>query len=133
MDSKQLFPICKLELVEWRDDLDAGVAHQDVDAAIGLDHLSHAGLDLLLLRHVHGNTHGSGTGVVERSSSSLSTFQVEIGDGDARALAHIGGCDLLADTARCASDDGDLVFQTHDCSPCNYVYPNRLYMAASQT
>ena len=37
------------ELLERMDDLDAGVADQDVDAAEGLHHRGDAGIDLLLV------------------------------------------------------------------------------------
>jgi hypothetical protein len=50
---------------------------------------------------------------IARVGGGLGALQVEIGDGDARALAHIGGGDLLADAAGGAGDDGDLVFQAH--------------------
>ena len=55
MDGEQLLPFRELEILERRHDLDAGIADEHVDPAEGGDRLGHAGFDLCLARHVHGD------------------------------------------------------------------------------
>ena len=51
---------------------------------------------------------------------SVGALLIEIGDHDFRALARIGQRNFLADAARRARDDGDLVFQLHACVPIRF-------------
>ena len=53
MDREHLLPFGVGELLERMHDLDAGIAHQDVDAAERRDHRRHAGVDGFFVRHVH--------------------------------------------------------------------------------
>jgi hypothetical protein len=52
MDGKQLLPLGELEIDNRVDDLDAGIADQDVEAAEGRDRLRRAGLDLIFVADV---------------------------------------------------------------------------------
>jgi hypothetical protein len=117
LDGKQLLPSCEPEIIDRRDDLNAGITYQDVDAAVGFNYFRHASLDLILLRHVHCDGHCPRASVVDRGSSSLGTISIEIGDGNARALTNVSRRDLPADAACCTSNDRDFAFQAHAYSP----------------
>jgi hypothetical protein len=49
MNGEELLPLGELELVQGRHDLDAGVAHQDIEPPERGNRLRHAGLDLRLV------------------------------------------------------------------------------------
>ena len=68
----------------------------------------------VLVGHVHGDADGAPL-AAELGRGGVGAFLVEVGDGDLGALAHEDAGDLLADAARGAGDDGDLVLETHDC------------------
>ncbi len=109
---KQLLPVRELEFIERRDDLDAGIADEHVDLAELLDRARDAGLDLLLVRHVHDHADRLAR-IAEFRRRRVGGLLIEVGDHDACALARKGRGDLLADAAGGAGDDGDFVLETH--------------------
>ena len=74
MDGEELLPFGELELLERRDDLDAGIAHEHVDLAEGFDRLGHAGLDLGFVGHVHGNADRIFSGTVSSLAVASAPF-----------------------------------------------------------
>ncbi len=113
MDRQKQLPLGKIEVDQRRDDLDSGIADQDVQRAERLDNLGGAGIHLAFVRHVHDDADGALAGRVELPGGGLGRLLVEIGNGDLRALADENGGDLLADAARRTGDDRDFVFQAH--------------------
>src|ERR1019366_6416873 len=111
VDGEHLLPLCEGELLERVDDLDAGVADQDVDAAPGLHDRRDGGVDLAFVGDVGGDGHGAGAAGLQLVGGGLRGGHVHVGDGDLGAFACVGGGDLLADAAGGAGDDGDLVVQ----------------------
>jgi hypothetical protein len=100
----------------WRsDDLDAGVADQDIERPEFLDDLGAGGLHLLFVSDVHGDPDGAIASGIDPASGGLRRFLVEVGDGDLGAFARENDGDLFADPACRAGDHGDLVRQTHAC------------------
>ena len=115
MDAQELLPARECELIERRDDLNAGIAHQDVDLSEVLHGSLNTRIHLLLVGHVHGDAQplaGAALG-----SDGVGGGLVQISDRHARTFAHEGMSDLLADAAGGAGDDGDLVLETHDDVP----------------
>src|SRR3546814_6808316 len=55
VDRQHLLPVAEAEVGDAVDDLDAGVGHQHVDAAVAGDGLRHPVADLLLVGDVHGD------------------------------------------------------------------------------
>ena len=107
MDREQLLPFCELELDERGDDLDAGVADQDVEAPEGFDHPCHPGFDLLLVAHIHRNPERALKRRIDLGRRFLRRLPIEIRDHHLCALAGEGERNLLADAARGARDHGD--------------------------
>ena len=111
VDGEQLLPFCELELDERGDDLDAGVADQDVEAPEGFDHPCHPGFDLLLVAHIHRDPERALHERIDLGRRFLRRLLIEIGDHHLCALAGEGERNLLADAARGARDHGDLVHE----------------------
>ena len=116
MDGEKLLPFGEGKVIERRHDLDAGIAHQDVDPAESRDCLGHAGLDLRLIGHVHGDADRA-AGAAELGRRGIGALLVEIGNDDLGALARICPGDLLADAARGTGDNGNLVLEAHGFLP----------------
>ena len=60
-------------------------------------------VDTVLFRNVHLNRDGGLADIRRRRAGAL---YINVGDGDARALRHIGFGEGEADAARCAGDEG---------------------------
>jgi hypothetical protein len=103
------FHFGKLEFDERSDDLDAGIADQDVESAERLDDLCHADIDLLFVRDVHRDPEGSLAIAVELTGGRVGGFQIQIGNGHLGAFAHEHGRDLFADAAARTGDHRRLV------------------------
>src|SRR5262249_22518538 len=114
---QHLAPVGEREIDHRRDDLDAGVADEHVDAAKGLDDRGNAGLDLLLVGDVHGHADGLAAAGLELRGRRVSGLELEVGDGDLGALREIGAGDVLADAAGGAGDDGDFVLHAYGDLP----------------
>jgi hypothetical protein len=65
MNRKDPFPFGEAELLDGMDNLDAGVADQDMDVAISLDGLLHGGFDLGLTGDIHRHPDCPATGLVD--------------------------------------------------------------------
>ena len=97
-------------------DLDAGIADQNVDGAEGADDGRHSALDRFLVRDVHGNAERLRAGRRDLACRCLRGAEVQVRDGDVCAFAREQDCDLLADAARGACDNGCLTLQLHSNS-----------------
>jgi hypothetical protein len=117
VDGQHLLPVREAELLERMDDLDAGVADQDVDAAEGSHRRLHRGVHLVFVGHVGADADRLAAGRLQFGGGGFGRFLVEVGDHDLRAFAGVDDRDLLADAAGRASDEGNLVFQLHESLP----------------
>ena len=117
MDREQLLPFGEFEIDDRRDDLDAGIADQHVDAAERLDDLGGAGVHLLFVGDVHGDADRALAARVDLLRGGIGRLLVEVGDDDLGAFAREHDGDFLADAARGTGDDGNLVLQTHRSCP----------------
>jgi hypothetical protein len=95
-------------------------ADQDVEAAEGRDRLRRAGLDLIFVADVHRDAERSLPRRIDLARGRLGCVQVEIGDRDFCAFAREEERDLLADAARGAGDDCDLILQAHGPCPSGF-------------
>ena len=82
--------------------------------AEGLDRLGHAGLDLLLVGHVHGDADGALLGPPSSAAAASAPAWFRSAMATLAPSRTKGAGDLLADAAGGAGDDGDLVLETHD-------------------
>src|SRR5687767_1965009 len=99
-------------------DLDAGIAYQDVDAAIGCVHRIDAGVHRGFVGDVHCHAHGDAVCGFDIGRRFVRCVLVEVGDRHFCAFAREGLRDLQPDAAGGAGDDGDLVIETtHDATP----------------
>ena len=130
MDRQHPAPVRQAEILQRVDDLDPGIADQDVHPAPGLDHRRDAVVDLGLVGHIHLHRHGRGTGPAQRLHAGAGRRQGQIGDGDLGALAGKGGGDLLADAAGSTRDDGDLVLELH-ANPLSIDFPQYTWVPAA--
>ena len=55
VDGEHLFPVGEGEFLNRMDDLDAGIRHEDINPPKRLDRMFNAGIDLVLLRHIHAD------------------------------------------------------------------------------
>src|SRR5579875_1089705 len=110
-------PVVEGELVERIDVLDAGIAHQHVDAAIGLDQGGDGAVDLGFLRHIHAQPRRLPAGLADLARDHVRGVEVEIGDAELCALARESERDLAPDPAGGTGDDGNLVLHAHGESP----------------
>ena len=62
---------------------------------------------------VHGNTDRRVSSGVDFARCGICRLLIEVGDGDHGPLAREGRGDLYSDSAGRASEDGNLIFQTH--------------------
>ena len=97
--------------------LDTGIAYQDVDPAIGIDHRRHAGIDRRFIGDVHFNRHRRAAGLDDTVRRRLAGVQLQVCDTDLCAFGRVGFRDFLADTAGSAGDQGYFVFKAHGVSP----------------
>lgn len=113
MDRQHLLPVGEGEVDDGRDDLDARIRHEYVDATeFGGDRLD-AGVDLRLVGDVHRHAHRTITARIELTRGGLRRLDVEVGDCNLGAGCEEDLGDVLADAARRAGNDGNLVVEVH--------------------
>ena len=93
------------------DDLDAGVADQDVDAAVRAMSRVYTRIDGALVADVHSHAHGDPTGGDDFGGGGLRSLLLQIGNDHLGAFPGERMSDLLADPARCPGDHNDLVLK----------------------
>jgi hypothetical protein len=108
VDCQHLLPLAERKLVDWLDDLDAGIADKDVHPAETFDSSGNACFDGRLVAHVHGDAHRGAAGSIDFIRGCLRRRQLQVGDHDFCALHREALGDLFADAARRAGDDGNL-------------------------
>jgi hypothetical protein len=104
VDRHQLLPVDVGKVLDRIDDLDAGIGHEDVDAAEFSDRVVDAGLDRRFVGHVHDDGGRPDAARLDLVGCGLRGSLVDVGDRDVRAIVgqHLG--DALADATRGASD-----------------------------
>ena len=107
MDREHLLPLIERELVDRLDDLDAGIADENVDRTKTLKSGGDAGFDGGLVADVHGDAHRDAACPIDLVRGRLRGGQLQVGDHDLCVLGGKALGNLLADAACCASDDGN--------------------------
>ena len=82
-------PLGEFEVDQRCDDLDAGIADQNVERAEGRDHLGGADVDLLLVGDVHGDADDTLAARINLAGGGIGRRLIEVGDGDLGAFAGI--------------------------------------------
>jgi hypothetical protein len=88
MDGEHFLPVGEGKLLDRMDDLDAGIADEDVDGTELADGLRDAGIDLILAGNVHGHSDGlAGAHLAELGRRRLGIGLLEIGNRNAAPSA----------------------------------------------
>src|SRR6516162_5546910 len=118
MDCEHLLPFVERKLLDRLDDLNAGIANQNVHPAVAFDGSSNAGLDGRLVAHVHRDAHGDAPRAIDFIRGRLRRRQLQVGDDDFCALASETLGNFLANAARGAGYDGDFSLElSHESNP----------------
>ena len=112
VDRQHLLPLGERKLLERMDDLDAGVADQDVDVAERLDGGLHGRIDLGLVGDIHRHADRLAAGLLDLGCGGVGRLLVEIGDGNRRPFTREFQGDFLADAAGRAGDECNLAFES---------------------
>ena len=97
----------------------AGVVDQHVDLAVDGQHRRHEVVDRRLVADVAGDE-AHRAEAAQRLDRRRAAVFVDVGDDDARAFFQESSGDRMADAARRAGDDGNLVLEKHqDHSRCH--------------
>jgi hypothetical protein len=99
------------ELVQRMDDLDSGIADENVDFAEDRHGCRDTCLQGRLIAHIHLYCQRAMAGGNEFSGCRLRGRKDQIGDDHLRTLIDEAARNFLADTACCAGDDDDLIPQ----------------------
>ncbi len=91
--------------------MNAGIADQDIDTAIGGNRIGYTLIDLLFLCNIHRNRHRSVAFLADFIRSGRSGIQRQIRDYHLCAFARVFEGDFLADAAGSAGNDGDFVLE----------------------
>src|SRR6516225_5583860 len=86
MDGEELLPFRKLELIDRRHGLNAGIGNKDIEPAKGLDRFGDAGLSLRFIGNIDGDTDCT-LGTAELGRNCISAFLVEVSDHDSGAFS----------------------------------------------
>ena len=108
MHGQHPLPVGERELVERMDDLNAGVADQDVDTAIRVDRDGHRAFDFGLGGHIDLDAHRDAASALDLGGGVLGRCGREVSDHHLRSLAREPAGDLAADAAASAGNDSDL-------------------------
>ncbi len=117
MNRDYLAPVFIRQIHQCRDMLDAGIAHQYVDAAVAAHGFFDTAVDLLLIGHIHGDGNRVAAALFDVIRGRRRSIQFQIGDTDLGAFARESNRNLLADAAGGAGNDCYLVLHTHESSP----------------
>ena len=132
VDGEHRLPVGKGEVLDRVDDLDAGIRDEDVDRAPRRDHGGDAGVDLLLVGHVHRDSHRrAGVIGIDTGSGSFGGFELQVRNGDLGSGLGIELGDGEADAAGGAGDNGDLVAEVHGKAPVEGQARSRVTMPQS--
>ena len=99
-------------LQEVRGEVDAGVAHGDVDAAEGVEHGAEQGIDGGLPRHVGGNQQATPSQFLDLAHGALPILGGDVRHRDVGALARERQHDGAPDPARAAGNHRVLALQS---------------------
>src|SRR3546814_4547238 len=123
VDRQHLLPVAEAEVGDAVDDLDAGVGHQHVDAAVVGDGLRHPVDDLLLVGDVHGDGERVAAGIADLLGRDFRGVDLQVGDHHLAAVRGVDLGDALADAAGGAGDQADLVVESvHGEFPCGWTW-----------
>mmetsp|Transcript_49009 Transcript_49009/g.115128 ORF Transcript_49009/g.115128 Transcript_49009/m.115128 type:complete len:426 (+) Transcript_49009:554-1831(+) len=117
VDGNHLAPVGVAEVLHRMHDLDAGVAHQDVDAAKVLGAGPHRRVDLGLVADIHPNAKGLTPGGSDFVGGLARSVDVQVGDDHIRALPDIQIGNFTPDATGGAGDECRLAIQQHIKTP----------------
>src|SRR5262249_39160820 len=106
VNTQHPLPFAEVEVNHGIDNLNARIADQNVESAKCFDYPGGSSLDLLLACHVHRHAHGALAAGVDFFCGGVRGLLTEVRDRNLRSLAREDGGYLLADSTRCAGDDG---------------------------
>ena len=112
MDRQQLLPVREREIDDRLDDLDTGIADQDVDPAVLGHHVGHALLHRRLVHHVHADREGVRALRPDLGRRRVGRIQVQVGDHRNAALGSEAQRDLLADAAGGTGNNSNFSVET---------------------
>jgi hypothetical protein len=118
VDRQHLLPVSKGIVLDWIDDLDAGVGHQDVDPPEGPRHAVGRAVHRIFTGDVHGHSDGLATRALDAGGHLLRGVQIHVGDGHRNTLAGQQLGDALADSAGRSGHDRRFTLQVHDSILC---------------
>src|SRR5262249_46560003 len=102
------------ELIDQRrDDLNAGVADENVERAECLNHPNGPAPHPPSASDTHPNADAALPAGIDLASRCISRFLIEICNRDLRTLAGKNNGDVLAYPTGSAGDDGNLILETH--------------------
>jgi hypothetical protein len=110
VDAEHPVPFLRLDVLDQRPRIDAGVLDEDVEPAEGFHRRRHRALRIGLLRDVGGDE-ARRSRPAELGDRRLAGGRFHVGDHDLRPLGGEPGGDPLADAARGADDEGGAAFQ----------------------
>ncbi len=130
IDRHHAVPFFGSDVLDQRPGIDAGILHQDVEAAGALDSKSHGRLDIVPMRDVRCDEAGA-----EPIRRGLAGRDLGIGNDNLRILFAKPLGDAGADAARRADDERGLVFKTHGhasfCLICSFTVSRRTAASTS--
>src|SRR5262245_48116021 len=100
MDGKHLLPLRVVKFHDGCNDLNSGVADEDIQSVEFLDHLGGAGFHLSFIGHIHGNADRAFAAWIDLSNSLFRSLGIEVSNGDRRTFTEKTIGDLPADPAR---------------------------------
>ena len=112
MNGEHFFPVGEAELLNRMNDLDAGIADQDVDVAKCLDACLHGCVDLHLIGNIHRYADRLATCIFDLCGGLFGCLLVQIGDHDLCTFTRELQRDFLADAAGGAGDECNLAFES---------------------
>ncbi len=126
VDRLHLLPVGEGVVLDRVDDLDAGVGDQDIDAAKRLGHRLGGAVDRVLVGHIHRHGDGAPAGGFDIGGGLLRSLEIQVGDGDRRALLGQQVSNGLADAAGGAGHDGGFSLELHGRFSCLDGWPGRM-------
>ena len=107
MNGNHFFPISVAKLVDWVNDLDTGIGHQNINIPKFLYQFIHASIYRVFIGHIHCNGNRFAACGFDCIHGCLRRIWVDICNTYRSACFGVGFCDIAADATCRASDECD--------------------------